>query len=122
MSMKKGTSKRTIEAEYTSWDDVRDEIAKAVGPERIDAARSELQTWLRAYALTEARKRRHMTQQQVAAAMGLTQGRVSQIENGQLAESEVETLSRYAAALGGRLRLVFDFGDELIQISETRKK
>ncbi len=49
--------------------------------------------------------------------MGLTQGRVSQIEHGHLGDAEVETLARYAAALGGRLRLLVDFGDELIQIT-----
>lgn len=99
--------------EYSDWDDLRKEIAEEVGAERIDAAKAEL----RAYNLAEARRRRHLTQAQVAEAMGLTQGRVSQIERGNIGESEVETLARYAKALGGRLRLVVDFGDDLIQIA-----
>jgi DNA-binding XRE family transcriptional regulator len=105
------------EIEYIDWDDLRAEIAEQVGPERLKAARQELHAWERAYHLAEARRRRHLTQSQVAKAMGLTQGRVSQIEHGQLGDSEVETLARYAAALGGKLRLFVDFGDDLIQIT-----
>jgi hypothetical protein len=41
-------------------------------------------------------------------------GRVSQIERGEV--TGVEVLARYADALGGRLRVVIDFGDELIAV------
>jgi hypothetical protein len=63
-------------AEYTDWEDLRAEIIDEVGPERVEAARRELHAWERAYHLAEARRRRHLTQSQVAKAMGLTQGRV----------------------------------------------
>ena len=49
-----------------------------------------------------------------AAAMGLSVGRVSQIERGEV--TSVEVLGRYADAVGGRLRVVIDFGDELIAV------
>lgn len=105
------------EVEYTDWSDLREEIADQVGADRVEAARQDLRSWLRAYNLAETRKRRHLTQAQVAEAMGLTQGRVSQIEHGELGDAEVETLARYAAALGGKLRLLVDFGDEMVQIA-----
>jgi hypothetical protein len=57
---------------------------------------------------------RGLTQRDVAAAMGLTAGRVSQIERGEV--TSVEVLGRYAGALGGRLRVVIEFGDELIAV------
>jgi len=43
--------------------------------------------------------------------MGVTKGRVSQIEQGKISGNDV--LARYAAALGGRLRqsIYFDDGD-----------
>jgi transcriptional regulator with XRE-family HTH domain len=49
--------------------------------------------------------------------MGVTPGRVSQIENGDLDVNEVATLSRYAHALGARLRIIFDYGNDLRQIA-----
>ena len=49
--------------------------------------------------------------------MGVTPGRVSQIENGDLDANEVATLSRYAQALGARMRIIFDYGSDLRQIA-----
>lgn len=47
----------------------------------------------------------------VATAMGVSQARVSKIENGQLERSEVDTLAAYVKALGGKRRIIADFGD-----------
>ncbi|MET8946177.1 XRE family transcriptional regulator [Streptomyces sp. NPDC004542] len=66
----------------------------------------------RVHRLAESRKRQHTTQVQVAEAMGVTQARVSRIEKGQLERSEVDTLAAYVKALGGKLKIVADFGDE----------
>jgi predicted XRE-type DNA-binding protein len=57
-------------------------------------------------------RRQHTTQVEVAKAMGVTQARVSRIEKGQLERSEVDTLAAYVHALGGKLKIVADFGDE----------
>jgi transcriptional regulator with XRE-family HTH domain len=61
--------------------------------------------------LAELRRARGLTQAQVAERMGVTKGRVSQIERGHLSGHDV--LARYAAALGGRLHqaIYFDDGD-----------
>lgn len=48
------------------------------------------------------------------AGHAVTVGRVSQIENGELAG--IDVLDRYVAALGGNLRIVADFGDEQIKV------
>ncbi|MFF5296939.1 helix-turn-helix domain-containing protein [Paractinoplanes globisporus] len=49
--------------------------------------------------------------QQVAERMGITKGRVSQIEQGKVSGQDV--IARYAEALGGRLHqaIYFDDGD-----------
>jgi transcriptional regulator with XRE-family HTH domain len=57
-----------------------------------------------------------MTQRQVADLMGVSPGRVSQIENRDLDANEVATLSRYARALGARMRIIFDYGNDRRQI------
>ncbi|MFJ9007637.1 XRE family transcriptional regulator [Streptomyces canus] len=66
----------------------------------------------RVHRHAELRKRQRTTQVQVAEAMGVTQARVSRIEKGQLERSEVDTLAAYVKALGGKLKIVADFGDE----------
>ncbi|MFF0083122.1 XRE family transcriptional regulator [Streptomyces canus] len=45
--------------------------------------------------------------------MGVTQARVSRIEKGQLERSEVDALAAYVKALGGKLKIAADFGDEI---------
>jgi transcriptional regulator with XRE-family HTH domain len=60
--------------------------------------------------LSEVRLRQHATQVEVAKAMGVTQARVSRIEKGQLECSEVDTLAAYVQAVGGKLKIVADFG------------
>ncbi len=102
-----------------NWNDVR---AEAVTEGRLDEARvaafSEgLRDQVRAYKLAEVRKSQHVTQSVVAAAMGVAQPRVSAIERGALSSTEVGTLRSYVEALGGRLRLVADFGDEQITVA-----
>jgi hypothetical protein len=44
--------------------------------------------------------------------MGVSQARVSRIEKGQLDKSEVETWAAYVKAVGGKLKIIADFGDE----------
>jgi len=53
-----------------------------------------------------------------AKLMHVTQGRVSQIESGQLDSSELGTLRSYVEALGGTLRVVADFGDLSLTLAD----
>ncbi|MFC4105015.1 helix-turn-helix domain-containing protein [Micromonospora zhanjiangensis] len=69
----------------------------------------------RGWRLADMRKRRGLTQDQVAARMGISVARVSQIEGGHVSTQEV--LNRYVAALGGTLKLIADFGDEQLKVA-----
>jgi predicted XRE-type DNA-binding protein len=62
------------------------------------------------YHLAQMRKQQGLTQAQVAAAMGVSQVRVSRMEHGDVEKMQVESIAAYAAAMGGHLRLVADFG------------
>lgn len=102
-----------------SWRDVRAQVVRdgAIDEERVAEHRGELQAQVRAYRLAEIRQSQHVTQKAVAAAMGVAQPRVSAIERGHINSAELGTLRSYVEALGGRLRLVADFGDETITVS-----
>jgi DNA-binding XRE family transcriptional regulator len=102
--------------EFHDWDDIRAELGD--GDEAALAVeRARTEAWVSAFHLAAERKRRGLTQRQVAELMGVTPGRVSQIENGDLDVNEVATLSRYAQALGARMRIIFDYGNDLRQIA-----
>jgi DNA-binding XRE family transcriptional regulator len=95
---------------YVRWKDVRAEyVERAGGEEAVEAGRQELPAIVVGHRLAELRKARGLTQQQVADRMGITKGRVSQIEQGRVSGQEV--VARYAAALGGRLRQAIYFED-----------
>jgi transcriptional regulator with XRE-family HTH domain len=64
--------------------------------------------------LAETRKQLGLGQKQIAAAMGVSVARVSQIEHGEVTSFEV--IARYVEALGGRLELVVDFSDRTVRL------
>ena len=67
--------------------------------------------------LADERKQRGLTQAQLAETMGVTPGRVSQIERGEL--STIEAIARYVQALGGRLDLVANFADHTLLVTTS---
>jgi transcriptional regulator with XRE-family HTH domain len=68
-----------------------------------------------AHRLAEIRRRRGMTQTEVAKQMRVTQRRVSAIEHG-AEQATRTTLAAYISALGGRLRLIAEFEDESLAL------
>jgi DNA-binding XRE family transcriptional regulator len=97
---------------YVRWKDIRaEQVARAGGEEAVEAGKQELLAEVLGRRLAEVRRARGLTQQQVADRMGVTKGRVSQIEQGKISGQDV--LVRFAQALGGRLHqaIYFDDGD-----------
>lgn len=86
----------------------------AGGPEQFDDEVRRLREEAQGWRLAEMRKRRGLTQNQVAERMHVSVARVSQIEQGDVSTRDV--LHRYIAALGGTLKLVADFGDEQLKV------
>lgn len=99
------------------WEDVERDLFPADDEPKVRAVEARLRDEVRAYRLAEIRRSRHLTQQQIAAALGVTKARVSQIEHGQCNRAAIQGLAGYVTALGGRLELIADFGDERIVIT-----
>jgi DNA-binding XRE family transcriptional regulator len=91
---------------------LHDTPARRWEPRRL---RFRLFTTAGRWRLAEMRKRRGMTQEQVATRMGISIARVSQIESGDVSTQDV--LNRFITALGGTLKLIADFGDEQLKIA-----
>lgn len=95
---------------YVRWKDIRAaQVERAGGEQAIEAGKQELLAAVVGRRLAEVRRARGLTQQQVASRMGVTKGRVSQIEQGKISGQDV--VARYAAALGGRLHQAIYFED-----------
>ena len=95
---------------YTRRQDIRAEyVERAGGEDAVEAGKQELLAIVLGHRLAEVRRARGLTQQQVAERMGVTKGRVSQIEQGKISGQDV--LARFAEALGGRLHQAIYFED-----------
>jgi predicted XRE-type DNA-binding protein len=103
-----------------SWKEVKalKEQADIAAGRDVEAARAEAKNrtafYILGYRLGVLRERTSLSQQDVADRMGVSQPRVSKIEQGDPEQMELETLRRYVAALGGHLRVVADFDDEAV--------
>ena len=87
----------TIEEYFATRDDIT--------PEMEERARLAVEAKIKGYELRQARKTCHMTQKEVAAKMGVSQKRISDLEKGSVDVLQVDTLRRYIASLGGKLEV-----------------
>ena len=92
----------------------REQVRSELGLHTAEVARhrTRLEVGARAYRLAEIRKHRRITQQDLAAKLGVSQSRISQIERQGMADTVLSTLAAYVEALGANILVVADFGEE----------
>lgn len=102
------------------WKDVRRRATDAglVDEQRVSQEREHQTGQVRAQRLAEIRRSHHVTQQELAAGMKVSQARISTIERGELSHAELATIQSYVEGLGGRLRGVAEFGDESLVVRD----
>lgn len=83
----------------------------------VDALKKRMLNEVRAYRLRELREASELTQAELAERLHVSQNRVSRMEQGDIERAQVDTLRRYVEAVGGRLRVEVELGDERIQIA-----
>ena len=94
---------KTVTLEQVRTQRPTDEVAVA-------GLRDEILAESRANRLADLRRGARLTQEQLADRIGVDQPRVSRIERGDLARTEVGSLAAYAEAMGGTLELVVHIG------------
>lgn len=101
-------------AKARNWRDVRAEAIERgqITEKGLAQARRVHDERVRAYRLRQIRQRQSTRQADLAKAMRVSQSRVSRIEAGDIDHVEVATLRAYVEALGGRVEVIADFGDE----------
>ena len=70
-------------------------------PERIEFE-NELKADILAHRLKELRKKKHLTQSQLAEKLGMEKGQISKIENGKF-NLTLSTINKIATALGAKV-------------------
>jgi transcriptional regulator with XRE-family HTH domain len=95
----------------------RDRIERAGRRQEAERRRKALMARQSGHRLAEERRRHGLTQAQLADVMGISPGRVSQIERGEV--STLNAIVRYVEALGGRLDLVARFDDHTLTLTAT---
>jgi ribosome-binding protein aMBF1 (putative translation factor) len=98
-----------------NWEEIEQDLhAAGVSPEEIDSGARALLAQARGQQLAQTRKQLGLAQRDIAATMGVSIARISQIEHGEVTSFDV--IARYVEALGGRLDLVADFGDRTVRL------
>ena len=90
--------------------------ARPIDRERVDAHKRRMLDEVRAFRLRELREASSLTQVELAELLHVSQNRISRLERGDLERSQVDTLRKYVEAIGGRLRIEVELGDERIPI------
>jgi len=85
--------------------------ARSVDEARVEALAAKMRQQVRAYRLREIRVAQDITQVELAGQLKVSQNRISQLEQGQLGRTQINTLRRYVEALGGVLNIEATFGD-----------
>ncbi|WP_328612864.1 helix-turn-helix domain-containing protein [Amycolatopsis sp. NBC_00355] len=85
------------------------------------AAREATQAYVLGFRLAQLRDDAGVSQTELARRMGVSQPRISQLERGDPGQMELDTLARYIAALGGRMRVVADFDDHDVTVSASQR-
>ena len=97
------------------WETLEQELhAAGVSPSEVEAGARRLLAETRGHQLAEARKQAGLAQKDLAAGMGVSVARISQIEHGEV--TSIDVIARYVEALGGHLDLVADFGDHTMRL------
>jgi transcriptional regulator with XRE-family HTH domain len=90
---------------------------RPVDRDAVERHKKRLLDEVRAYKLRELREAANLTQIDLAGRLKVSQNRVSRIEHGDVERAQLDTLPRYAEAVGGRLRVEVELGDERVRIA-----
>jgi DNA-binding XRE family transcriptional regulator len=92
----------------TSWDDHLDEKYGKAGTTTRDKYEQGFEAFKLGVLIQEARKKRHLTQEELALKVGTTKSYISRIEN-DASDIRLSTLMRIISdGLGGHLKLTLD--------------
>ena len=92
----------------TFWDDHLDQKYGEIGTQTREKYEQEFESFKLGVLIQEARKQRHLTQEELALKVGTTKNYISRVEN-DASDIRLSTLMRIITdGLGGHLKLTLD--------------
>jgi HTH-type transcriptional regulator / antitoxin HipB len=92
----------------TSWDDHLNQKYGETGTQTREKYEQEFESFKLGVLIQEARKKRHLTQEELALKVGTTKNYISRVEN-DASDIRLSTLMRIITdGLGGHLKLTLD--------------
>ncbi len=92
------------------------ELQAGMAPERLARARAKAKEMMAEMLLAEIRRQTGLTQEELAASLGIKQPTLSKLES--QTDMQISTLRRLIEALGGRLELIAHLPGADIRISQ----
>jgi len=71
----------------------------------------------RTWQLRELRQQTELSQVEIAVRLGVSQNRISRLEQGDLERTQIDTLRRYVEALGGEMRVEVSLDGDVFLIA-----
>lgn len=95
------------------------DLTKDFSDERMKRVEAKTKAILRSIDLQELRKAKELTQLELAETLNISQEAVSKMESN--SDMFISTLSRFIDAMGGHLRIVAEFPDREIEITQFKE-
>jgi len=96
------SGQNTIAMKTVSHEEVLNRFIGKQGTPKRTEFENELKAEILAYQFKELRKKRHLTQSQLAEKTGMEKGQISKIENGKF-NLTLATINKIASALGAKI-------------------
>ena len=90
---------------------------RGVTKQQMRGARERTLATIDAYNLRQARKASNLTQVELAKEMGVSQNRISRMENGDIGAMSLDVIRRYVEAVGGTLALVAELPSGYVRLA-----
>jgi len=99
-----------------SLDEITDKHIGKRGTEKREVFENELRLDLLGEAIKQARKKRHLTQEQLGKLVGVQKAQISKIENS-LTDARFDTIIKVFKALDAKIHFNIEFLDQSVEIA-----
>lgn len=99
-----------------SLDEITDKHIGKRGTEKREVFENELRLDLLGEAIKQARKKRHLTQEQLGKLVGVQKAQISKIENS-LTDARFDTIIKVFKALDAKIHFNIELQDQSVEIA-----
>jgi HTH-type transcriptional regulator / antitoxin HipB len=107
---------KTTKLKLYSLDEITDEFIGKPGTPKRDAFEYELRLDIIGEAIKQARKERHLTQEELGRLVGVKKAQISKIENS-LTDARFETIMRVFKALNAKIHFNIELLDQKMTLA-----